>query len=98
MRPPMPGRSGVRSGGVRDSDMREPRESDPRIVRWSVQWHPGGFSMPLRDHFRPPVKKLASWEGFHGMWPATMVQHLAPLLPQHYTAEPRAHLGSYVEI
>jgi hypothetical protein len=54
--------------------------------------------MPLRDHFRLPVKKLASWEGFHGMWPATMVQRLAPLLPLHYTAEPRAHLGSYFEI
>jgi hypothetical protein len=29
--------------------------------------------MPLRDHFRPPVSKKASWEGFHGMWPASMV-------------------------
>jgi hypothetical protein len=55
-------------------------------------------SMPLRDHFRPPVWKRASWEGFHGMWPATMVQRLAPLLPDDYTAEPRVHLGSYFEI
>jgi hypothetical protein len=54
--------------------------------------------MPLRDHFRAPIKKLTSWEGFHGMWPATMVQRLVPLLPRHYTAEPRAHLGSYYEI
>jgi hypothetical protein len=54
--------------------------------------------MPLRDHFRRPVKKLISWEGFHGGWPMTMVQRLVPLLPRRYTAEPRAHLGSYYEI
>ncbi len=22
--------------------------------------------MPLRDHFRPPLDDLTSWEGFHG--------------------------------
>ena len=54
--------------------------------------------MPLRDHFRPPVWKLASWEGFHGMWPASMVRMLDPLLPAGFSAEPRAHLGSYFEI
>jgi Protein of unknown function (DUF4058) len=32
------------------------------------------------------------------MWPAIMVQRLVPLLPPEYTAEPRAHLGSYFEI
>ncbi len=54
--------------------------------------------MPLRDHFRPPVSKKSSWEGFHGMWPATIVQQLDPLLPPNFTAEPRAHLGTYYEI
>ncbi|MGE3805697.1 MAG: DUF4058 family protein [Gemmataceae bacterium] len=54
--------------------------------------------MPLRDHFRPPVSRRASWEGFHGMWPAVMVQHLVPRLPEDYSAEPRTHLGSYFEI
>lgn len=54
--------------------------------------------MPLRDHFRPPIWPRFSWEGFHGMWPAMMVQQLAPLLPDEFTAEPRAHLGSYFEI
>ena len=32
------------------------------------------------------------------MWPATMVQRLAPLVPDDFTAEPRVHLGSYFEI
>lgn len=51
--------------------------------------------MPLRDHFRPPVSKRASWEGFHGLWPGIIVQRLAPLLPEGLVAEPRVHLGSY---
>jgi hypothetical protein len=54
--------------------------------------------MPLRDHFRPPVSSHSSWEGFHGMWPATMVMQLTQVLPQEFTAEPRAHLGTYFEI
>ena len=54
--------------------------------------------MPLRDHFRPPVWKRASWEGFHGGWPMTMVQQLSRKLPPEFTAEPRVHLGSYFEI
>jgi hypothetical protein len=54
--------------------------------------------MPLRDHFRPPVSKRASWEGLHGQWPAMIVQQLSPVLPEGYTAEPRVHLGPYFEI
>jgi hypothetical protein len=37
--------------------------------------------MPLRDLFHPPVSKRASWQGFHGLWPGTIVQELAPRLP-----------------
>jgi hypothetical protein len=54
--------------------------------------------MPLRDHFRSPVSRLASWEGFHGQWPALIVQHLYRVLPAGYVAEPRVHLGPYFEI
>jgi len=54
--------------------------------------------MPLRDHFRLPIWNRASWEGFHGLWPGVIVQHLYPKLPDNYTAEPRVHLGSYFEI
>lgn len=50
--------------------------------------------MPLHDHFRPPISKRSSWEGFHGYWPAAMVQSLAEQLPAGYIAEPRVHLGS----
>lgn len=54
--------------------------------------------MPLRDHFRPPVSKQASWEGFHAMWPTCIVQQLRNILPAGYVAEPRVHLGTLMEI
>jgi hypothetical protein len=54
--------------------------------------------MPLRDHFRPPVSKRSSWEGFHGGWPMRIVEKLSPRLPAGFVAEPRVHLGSYYEI
>ena len=45
--------------------------------------------MPLRDHFRPPLDELTSWEGFHGGWPMVIVQQLRKQLPAGYVAEPR---------
>ncbi|MFO0964118.1 MAG: DUF4058 family protein [Gemmataceae bacterium] len=54
--------------------------------------------MPLRDHFRPPISSRYSWEGVHGGWPMTMVQHLAHVLPNDFSAEPRVHLGSYFDL
>ncbi len=54
--------------------------------------------MPLRDHFRPPVSKKSSWEGFHGGWPMVIVQHLRKLLPPGFIAEPRVRLGTQMEI
>lgn len=54
--------------------------------------------MPLRDHFRPPVSKRSSWEGFHGLWPGVIVLQLASRLPARFIAEPRVHLGNYYEI
>ncbi len=54
--------------------------------------------MPLRDHFRPPLDNITSWEGFHGGWPMVIVQQLRKHLPAGYVAEPRVHSGSQVEI
>lgn len=54
--------------------------------------------MPLRDHFRPPLTKITSWEGFHGGWPMVIVQQLRKQLPPGYVSEPRVHFGSQVEI
>jgi len=54
--------------------------------------------MPLRDHFRPPISKHSSCEGFHGMWPGEMVHSLLPHLPNGFVAEPRVHLGNVYEL
>ena len=54
--------------------------------------------MPLRDHFRPPISKQSSWEGFHAMWPAAVVQQLRRQLPPGYVAEPRVRLGVVMEV
>jgi hypothetical protein len=54
--------------------------------------------MPLRDHFRPPLDQVRSWEELHGQWPAMIVIDLARRLPPRYIAVPHIHLGSYFEI
>jgi hypothetical protein len=54
--------------------------------------------MPLRDHFRPPLDRVLSWEELHGQWPAVIVQQLRKRLPPGYAVGPRVHSGSQVEI
>jgi hypothetical protein len=51
--------------------------------------------MPLRDHFRPPVTKRASWDALHGQWPANIVKHLRTVLPPGYIAAPTVHHGAF---
>ncbi len=54
--------------------------------------------MPLRDHFRPPLDDITSWEGFYGAWPAMIVTALNRKLPPLNAAEPRVHLGTSFEV
>ena len=56
------------------------------------------ITMPLRDHFRPPLSNTLSWEELHGGWPMVIVQQLRKLLPPGYVAGPKVHAGSQVEI
>jgi hypothetical protein len=55
-------------------------------------------TMPLRDHFRPPVAETHSWDELHGGWPMMIVQHLFPLLPKGFVAAPGVHLGAGFEV
>lgn len=55
-------------------------------------------AMPLRDHFHPPLSKRKNWEGFHGQWPAMIVQTLNRKLPPRFEAEPNVHVGSEIEV
>src|SRR5438874_2314947 len=53
----------------------------------AVRNHP----MPLRDHFRPPVSRFASWEAVHGGWPMMIAQSLNGKLPARFVAHPNVH-------
>jgi hypothetical protein len=54
--------------------------------------------MPLRDHFRPPLDNVRSWDELHGQWPAMIVLALARKLPPRYVAGPNVHVGAYFEV
>lgn len=54
--------------------------------------------MPLRDHFSPKWKGPASWDMFHGQWPAMLVLDLKKILPPGYMAGPLVHLGRLAEV
>ncbi len=49
--------------------------------------------MPLRDHFRPPLDDVHSWDELHGGWPMMIVRKLIEVLPESYFAAPGVHLG-----
>lgn len=54
--------------------------------------------MPLRDHFRPPLDDVHSWDELHGGWPMAIVQELVEILPEPYFAAPGVHLGTLYEV
>lgn len=55
--------------------------------------------MPLLDHFHPPVSERRSWEGFHGLWAAALVEKLnRDILADEYFADMQVHVGSQVEV
>jgi hypothetical protein len=58
----------------------------------------GVSSMPLLDHFRPPLLDRRHWEGFHGRWAAAMADVLNENLPPEYFAEFQVTLGTRVEV
>ena len=54
--------------------------------------------MPLLDHFHPPVSERRSWEGFHGLWAAALVEKLnRDVLADEFYADMQVHIGSQVE-
>ncbi len=55
--------------------------------------------MPLLDHFHPPISDRRSWEGFHAMWAAALVENLnQDVLTDEYYADLQVHIGSRVEV
>jgi Protein of unknown function (DUF4058) len=55
--------------------------------------------MPLLDHFHPPISERRTWEGFHGLWAAALVEKLNhDVLGEDYFADMQVHVGSQVEV
>ncbi len=54
--------------------------------------------MPLRDHFRPPLDDITSWESLHHAWPTSIAFALNRRLPARFRAEPGLHRGASFEI
>jgi Protein of unknown function (DUF4058) len=55
--------------------------------------------MPLLDHFHPPVSERRTWEGFHALWAAALVEKLnRDVLAAEYFADMQVHVGSQVQV
>src|SRR5438067_12973660 len=58
-----------------------------------------GPSMPLLDHFNPPLNRTHPWRSFHGAWAAAMARLLNQgVLPPGYYAVPLVDRDGPVEI
>src|SRR5437868_15552060 len=58
-----------------------------------------GTSMPLLDHFHPPLSQLRHWESFHAAWATEIMRTLnRHVLPAGCFAEAQVHVGSRVEV
>jgi hypothetical protein len=56
-------------------------------------------TMPLLDHFHPPLSLERRWESFHSSWATRIADALTERwLPPGYIAEEHAHIGPSVEI
>src|SRR5204863_504006 len=59
----------------------------------------GRVTMPLRDHFRPPVSQQLPWSTLHAGWAAQIVVHLNERwLPAGYVATERSFSSKHPEI
>src|SRR5262249_29118539 len=59
----------------------------------------GQFTMPLRDHFQPPLHPQRHDESFHANWAGAIADALnQETLPEGYFAEEQIHMGARVEI
>jgi hypothetical protein len=55
--------------------------------------------MPLLDHFHAPLIERRTWEGFHALWAAALVEKLnRDVLAREYFADMQVHIGSQVEV
>ena len=59
-----------------------------------VGWREGRrLTMPLLDHFHPPLRVRRHWEGLHSAWANEISRRLNEVLPSRYFAEPHVRVG-----
>jgi hypothetical protein len=65
----------------------------------SIRSFPRTHSMPLLDHFHPPLSERRPWESFHATWCSTLADHLnRDILPAGYIALEQVNPGASIEI
>src|SRR5712692_1563297 len=58
-----------------------------------------GTTVPLLDHFHPPLSDRRHWQSIHGGWTAEMMAQLnRSVLPKDYFAEVRVFVSGRVEV
>jgi hypothetical protein len=55
-------------------------------------------TIPLQDHFRPPLSLRRHWHAFHNAWATYLASDLNTLLPEGYFAEPNVQFGIEIDV
>lgn len=55
-------------------------------------------TIPLQDHFRPPLSARRHWHAFHNAWATYLASDLNALLPEGYFAEPNVQFGMEIDV
>jgi hypothetical protein len=55
-------------------------------------------TIPLQDHFRPPLSLRRHWHAFHNAWATYLASDLNALLPEGYFAEPNVQFGIEIDV
>ena len=58
----------------------------------------GVRTMPLLDHFSPPLKTVRFWHSFHSVWANMIASSLNKQLPPRYLASPNVHFGIEIDV
>lgn len=55
-------------------------------------------TIPLQDHFRPPLSLRRHWHAFHNAWATYLASDLNRVLPEGYFAEPNVQFGIEIDV
>ncbi len=70
---------------------RRPDTMHGRTLPWRT-------TMPLLDHFHPPLSRQRHWENMHSAWANALRDQLNEVLPERYFAEVQISLNKQIKI